>query len=118
MYLKSTILLLLKMVDINKELCLLNLNKNLLDLLVLNSMFILLTVFGCLIFLQVGPSATKFFFEFLMRLLIRCTPDSLEHLYELMLKLVYTLTAERYIKIIKLVYTLNAERYYYFFFFK
>jgi hypothetical protein len=63
-------------------------------------MFILLTVFGCLIFLQVGPSATKFFFEFLMRLLIRCTPDSLEHLYELMLKLVYTLTAERYIKII------------------
>ncbi|XP_076097651.1 dual E2 ubiquitin-conjugating enzyme/E3 ubiquitin-protein ligase BIRC6-like isoform X3 [Mytilus galloprovincialis] len=44
---------------------------------------------------QVGPSATKFFYEFLMRLLIRCSPDSLGHLHELMLKLVYTLTAER-----------------------
>ncbi|OWF45700.1 baculoviral IAP repeat-containing protein 6-like isoform X2 [Mizuhopecten yessoensis] len=46
-------------------------------------------------FSQVGPSATKSFYEFLLRLLVKCSADNLKNLKELMLKLVYTLCAER-----------------------
>ncbi|XP_069118544.1 baculoviral IAP repeat-containing protein 6-like isoform X2 [Argopecten irradians] len=46
-------------------------------------------------FSQVGPSATKSFYEFLLRLLVKCSADNLKNLKELMLTLVYTLCAER-----------------------
>ena len=44
---------------------------------------------------QVGPTATKAFYEFLVRLQLRCAEANENHLKELMLKLVYTLTSER-----------------------
>ncbi|XP_022332916.2 dual E2 ubiquitin-conjugating enzyme/E3 ubiquitin-protein ligase BIRC6-like isoform X4 [Crassostrea virginica] len=46
-------------------------------------------------FSMVGPAATKAFYEFLLRLLVKCPQDHLQKLKELMLKLVYTLSAER-----------------------
>ncbi|XP_067680641.1 baculoviral IAP repeat-containing protein 6-like isoform X2 [Haliotis asinina] len=44
---------------------------------------------------QVGPSATKAFDEFLRRMQIKSAESSTQNLRELMLKLVFTLTAER-----------------------
>ncbi|XP_064622207.1 baculoviral IAP repeat-containing protein 6-like isoform X2 [Lineus longissimus] len=46
-------------------------------------------------YVQVGPTATRAFNEFLMRLQVRCADDNENHLKELLLKLVYTLTVER-----------------------
>ncbi|XP_062579414.1 baculoviral IAP repeat-containing protein 6-like [Saccostrea cucullata] len=46
-------------------------------------------------FSTVGPAATKAFYEFLLRLLGKCPQDYHQKLKELMLKLVYTLSAER-----------------------
>lgn len=48
------------------------------------------------IFLQVGPSAVKAFHVFLQRLRVCiCGEDNIHNLKEIMLKLVYSLTAER-----------------------
>ena len=44
---------------------------------------------------QVGPTGARAFHEFLVRLQLRCTNDDHNHLKELLLKLVYTLAAER-----------------------
>lgn len=45
--------------------------------------------------LQVGPTATRAFQELVVRLQLRCAEDNENHLKELLLKLVYTLAAER-----------------------
>ncbi|KAK3576772.1 hypothetical protein CHS0354_014586 [Potamilus streckersoni] len=44
---------------------------------------------------QVGPSGTKVFYEFLQRLHVKCADRSTQNLKELMLKMVYSLTADR-----------------------
>ncbi len=51
--------------------------------------------------LQVGPTGAKAFHEFLVRLQLRCTNDDHNHLKELLLKLVYTLAAERFVSVLK-----------------
>ena len=49
-------------------------------------------------FVQVGPTAVRAFQELLSRLQLRCAEENKKHLKELMLKLVYTLAAERCVR--------------------
>ncbi len=59
-------------------------------------------VFLCL--WQVGPTGARAFHEFLVRLQLRCVNDDHNHLKELLLKLVYTLAAERCVTTSSFIY--------------
>jgi hypothetical protein len=47
-----------------------------------------------LLFLQVGPAVVQAFHNFLVRLQLRCTDDAENHLKQLLLRLVSTLSSE------------------------